>query len=341
MGVILMDSFSSQQVSEAVWVDSGVNKGIWFASVDGAPAAGFNGADGYYKASSGAYTQRSAAPPAADEYRTVAFAIWPRSSEAQGPLPFWVEGSSYPSQSYCDFYVQLADDGSLDIRCGPGAPVIHTTPLNTVPMDAWSWISYTCQWSAAPYWSVSVNGAEVASSAVHGTASVLGESWNYITTATQDSSGSYYMDDFIATSDQATIPPTKVIDLVPASTATGEWTGSDGNSVDNHLLVSDYSDTATYVEAGSAGLTDLYGHGHTFTSDPMAIQVIGSMRYDGIGNNGMDLVLKSGTAESTLSAVPVDAWTSYLMEVQDVDPNTGAAWTAAAANALTFGVRST
>lgn len=343
MGVILMDSFSSQPVSEALFPDSSTNKGVWFTNT-GDPGSGYNGVDGYYKGTSGAYLRmyRPALAPSIGDYRTVAFALWPRSTEVQGALPFWCESSSgYPSSSFADFFVELLSDASLEIRCGPSAPVVHTTAPNTVPMDAWSWISYTCQWSTTPYWSVSVNGVEVADSATYGGGSVTGENWHYFALGNKDSGGSYYMDDLIITSDQAAIPPTKVVDLIPISTSQGQWTGSDGNSVDNHLLVADFADQATYVEAATTGLTDLYGHGYTFVDDPLAIQVVGSMRYDGIGANGSELVLASGASEATRPAVPVDAWTVYTMDPQDNDPNTGAAWTAAAANAVTFGVRST
>lgn len=343
MGVILMDSFSSQLVSEALFPDSGANKGNWYTNTE-EPGSGFGGVDGYYKGTSGSYMMRHRPDlaPSIGDYRTVAFAIWPRSTENQGPLPFWGESNSnYPTSLYNDFFVSIQSDGSVRVHCGPGAAQVHQTAPGVVPMDAWSWISYTCQWSTTPYWSVSVNGVEIANSATYGGGSVTGEAWNFFPTGNVDSAGSFYMDDLILTTDQAAVPPMKVVDLIPASTAQGQWTGSDGNSADNHLLVRDFADTATYVEAPTAGLTDLYGHGYTFTAAPLAVQVIGSMRYDGIGANGSALVLKSGTAEATRPAVPVDAWTIYTMDPQGKDPNTAAPWTAAAANALTFGVRST
>lgn len=125
--------------------------------------------------------------------------------------------------------------------------------------------------------------------------------------------------------------------------ASSQWTGSDGDSVDNYLLVRDYppSGDATYVEAGSGGLVDSYAMGDLSLSgysDVLRVWVEGVGLGTVIGES-VQLRLVSGAATVDSAARPL--LTTNRRVISDdflVDPNTGLAWNEAGINGLECGV---
>lgn len=83
----------------------------------------------------------------------------------------------------------------------------------------------------------------------------------------------HYFDvgDYLYYDDEDPIIPDSRVDVIElASTTAVGWTGSDGDQVDNHLLLNDAGpsvDTASYVKAESSGLVDTY----TLASLPSAL----------------------------------------------------------------------
>jgi len=138
-----------------------------------------------------------------------------------------------------------------------------------------------------------------------------------------------------------------VVAIRPTSTPVTGWTGSDGNQVDNHLLVDDSSWTdADYVAAAAVDLVDKYG-----LEDPgelVANEYIGhvwgiaaSRCTVGDGTVKMAVGLRTHntdywSADQTLTATYMGKLTDYHW----LNPNTGARWNMDELNALQIAIKS-
>lgn len=123
-----------------------------------------------------------------------------------------------------------------------------------------------------------------------------------------------------------------------------DFTGSDGNSVDNYLLVDDAptpDSDSTYVAAGIAGDTDTYAMSDlsaVTSATVFGVQVGTLARHEGAGGTYRH-AHRRGTTDSFGSAKTPGAsygWDAYVWEQ---DPAAGpGAWTVANVNASEFGV---
>lgn len=121
-----------------------------------------------------------------------------------------------------------------------------------------------------------------------------------------------------------------------------QWGGSDGNSIDNHLLVDDpdQPDTADYIEALETGKRDLYHfQDPTFAGKVLAIDVLSHCSAPDGGSPKIKSVVKAGTGEIAVGAgtVPAVAWATRTDTIHTLDP-TGALWTTGKVAAAQFGV---
>jgi hypothetical protein len=123
-----------------------------------------------------------------------------------------------------------------------------------------------------------------------------------------------------------------------------QWTGSDGNSTNNSLLVDEANSSATdYVLASTAGLTDLYALGDVPTTD--AVYGYRQLTYAGKSDGGTPPVLKpvtkgqSGTVREEAGLTLSTTYATYASAWRTTDPD-GNALTPARINAMQVGVRS-
>lgn len=136
--------------------------------------------------------------------------------------------------------------------------------------------------------------------------------------------------------------------LPNANGDSSQWVGSDGNSTDNYLLVDDNpaNDATDYVSTTLSSQKDLYNlasmpalaaGGTIITVQPFFI----GLRMDAGVVTALQPGIKSGTTESWGTAQNLTtAYAAYRGTIHETDPNTGAAWTEAAVNALQAGVQS-
>lgn len=139
-----------------------------------------------------------------------------------------------------------------------------------------------------------------------------------------------------------------VLTRVPnANGASSAWTGSDGNSVDNYLLVDDpAANTTDYVKASTSGLDDLYGAEDvpsTYTvisyrqttwfskSDAGTPPAIIPIQKGNSGGVRTEATIAAGTLSTTQQAV--------TSAINTTDPD-GNALTPTRINAMQIGVRS-
>ena len=124
---------------------------------------------------------------------------------------------------------------------------------------------------------------------------------------------------------------------------TSQWDGSDGNQVDNYLMIDDQyvGDTAEYIEAQAAAEVDL------FTYENLALDVLGVKAVKCVS-----LVEKTAAGPRTIRAKCRSNGTNYDGDTEtmpeggyryshyiwETDPDTSSLWLEAAVNAAEFGV---
>jgi hypothetical protein len=121
-----------------------------------------------------------------------------------------------------------------------------------------------------------------------------------------------------------------------------DFTGSDGNSVDNHLLVNEFSpDTTTYAGSATEGEYDLYALDNLPTTDGtiLAIQVEKYAAKDDFGSKYGRSVIRTNSVDypQTSDALSLTPAYSYKTEIIEENPNTTSAWTPTEVNALEAG----
>ncbi len=119
-----------------------------------------------------------------------------------------------------------------------------------------------------------------------------------------------------------------------------QFTGSDGNSTDNYLLVDAAAPNSTdYVQSSTVGHKDLYGV-QNMTSTPTTIfdvAVCGSVLKTDAGSRDIRLLLKSSTTEVEGSTFSLSTSRERKASGFETDPATSAAWTVSGVNGIQIG----
>lgn len=129
-----------------------------------------------------------------------------------------------------------------------------------------------------------------------------------------------------------------------ANGATSGFTGSDGNSVDNYLLVDEtnYS-AADYVDGAAVGNKDTYGFGDLAVSTGTVYGVsvnINGLRTDTDPRSVAPVVRHSGT-DYDGSNIALAAGATWHQQAFETNPGTGVAWTVADVNGAEIGMKVT
>lgn len=123
-----------------------------------------------------------------------------------------------------------------------------------------------------------------------------------------------------------------------------QFTGSDGNSTDNYLLVDDNpTDTADYVFAATSGLKDSYGVEDLPLSatSVVGVRAVAKCAKSGAGSAGMSVFVREGSTDTFGPDVPLSTSFSWQGDtIRETAPSTGVAWTISGVNGMEIGVRS-
>jgi hypothetical protein len=119
--------------------------------------------------------------------------------------------------------------------------------------------------------------------------------------------------------------------------------GSDGNSVDNYLLVDESAPNGDtdYVQSGTSGDKDTYNFpnmSHT-PSSINGIQICMNAKKDDSGTRSISSVIRSGGTDTNGTTQALSTSYAYYLQISETDPNTSAAWTKAGFDAAEFGQR--
>lgn len=125
-----------------------------------------------------------------------------------------------------------------------------------------------------------------------------------------------------------------------ANGGSSQFTGSDGNSTDNYLLVDAAAPNGTdYVQSSTVSHKDLYGvqdMSHTPTSI-FDVAVCGSVLKTDAGSRDIRLLAKSVATEVEGSTFSLSTSRERKVSGFETDPNTSAAWTKSGFDAMQIG----
>lgn len=136
-----------------------------------------------------------------------------------------------------------------------------------------------------------------------------------------------------------------VIRRLPNANGTySQFTGSDGNSVNNYQLVDEApSDTSDYTFATTSAQKDSYGVEDlpAATVSVVGVRAVAKTSKSGAGLAGMTVFVRENATDTFGPDVPLS--TSYSWQgddIRELAPSTAAAWTVSDVNAMEIGVRS-
>ncbi len=118
--------------------------------------------------------------------------------------------------------------------------------------------------------------------------------------------------------------------------------GSDANSTDNYQLVDESpADTADYVGSATDNQKDTYNLAALteLTGTVFAVQNVAHVLKTDAGARSVALVTRSNGADYDSADIAVGTSAAFVENVREVDPDTSAAWTIAAVNAMEVGVK--
>lgn len=127
--------------------------------------------------------------------------------------------------------------------------------------------------------------------------------------------------------------------LSPTGDDTATFVGSDADSIDNYLLVDEVPpDGADYVESDTVANDDRYTLAdRTLTGDIIAVKATAKALKDDANPRGLKLIVESGATTDTSADKPLAESSQTFEHILVDDPDTAAAWTTSAVNALVGG----
>lgn len=179
---------------------------------------------------------------------------------------------------------------------------------------------------------IRVNGSTIHSGALGGSGTVASMSMKRL-----DASQPWWIDDVYAT-DGTFLGPVQVTNIQPSGNGNrSQLVGSDGNSTDNYLLVSDGSDS-TYVESATATEGDSYAFDNLSSSETVHGVVLTWRASDPLGGgDSMKPLVRSGTTDYYGTTQVLSGSPQTYFHAWDTDPDTATAWTTTGVDAAEFG----
>lgn len=135
----------------------------------------------------------------------------------------------------------------------------------------------------------------------------------------------------------------KIETLYPNADGTNsQLMGSDGNQVNNYLLVDEAGAPVTtdYVSSAVVGEKDTYNFTNlaTTTGPVMGVQISNYAIKTDAGSRSIKALTISSGNTATGTSIPLQTTYNAQLQVQETNPNGGGAWTIATVNAAEFGV---
>ena len=276
----------------------------------------------------------------------------------------WRVGVAYNLQTYTNGHqmLYLSDGGTQQVTLNvenrnivvrhAGTSTVICQSTRAFNPKVW----YHIEWYIVVADSISTNGCvvrvngEVWASANSGdTKNSSNASADRVSSLGATSTG-YYLDDLYVYHDSVTTSPTfsgdlRVVQLTPNANGNySQFTGSDGNSTDNYLLVDDTTtvdDDTTYVESDVVSNKDSYGLSN-LASTPASIKGVAinvvAKKGDAGARTGRTFFRISGTDYESSDFSPATSYANHI-HIAENSPATAAAWTESEVNGMEAGVK--
>lgn len=233
---------------------------------------------------------------------------------------------------------------TIAVYRGNGTLLGSVTGL-TMWYSTWYWLEWQINFSASGAFKIWFGPSLV----LNGTGNTITTANSYYNVIRQDHAGFrtvcfdnlYVFDNSGSAPTNNNIGEMRVVSVFPS--AAGDSTQFTASSGANYTCVDDsYSDgDSTYVYAAVAPKKDLYNMGDV-SGTPLVIYAVTLKtiaKRDDTEAHTISSVLKSGTVESYGATITPTSAYEMFTDYFTADPNTGAAWTLAAVNAVQAGVR--
>jgi hypothetical protein len=257
-----------------------------------------------------------------------------------------------------NFFIRFIDTGTNQIvisqTATSGIAISRNATLlsQTGPVlsqSSWIYLEFKITFhSSAGSYELRLNGAPALSQSGINTQNTANAYANQL--MLNSGSDSYYDDlymlDTTGSANNDFLGDVRIYTLMPSGNGTySQWTGSDGNTVDNYLLVDDpanHDTDTTYVETNTVNNVDTYAlQDVPSTATVYGVQLNMVSRKTDAGTRGISPVLRSGGADYVGTERIQSSSYQWFGQLYDQNPSGPANWTATSVNALEAGVKVT
>jgi hypothetical protein len=236
----------------------------------------------------------------------------------------------------------LTATNQLTLTTGASGTVFATS-VATIDPTGWNRIDWLANISDTGAYEVRLNGTTIITGASADQRNGVLTGVTAVRFILGVSTSPLAIDDLHIRNDNTFQPDMVVETLVPnGNGAESDLIGSDGNSVNNYLLVDELpAASADFVTSATVGDRDLYAHTDltTLVGVPKAVQIhVNGQKSDAGAAAIIPVMRLAGGTEWEGASVGLATTAAYLAsEIREVDP-AGAAWTVASVNGSEFGV---
>lgn len=325
---------------------------------------GFGGQDYAFKwdLSSSSYTTSSASPRTPGGYRGAfanggtLFKTIPTSSKVITGAGFTVANNIFWISFYGDAgatqhitITRNTSTGFIEIRRGSSGGVLLATGTTPIFINQWNYIEVSCTVSdTVGEVHVRLNGlptdevSYVGDTKNAGTATNIDRVSYYAGSGPAGSAADVYILNDSGTANNNFLGDVVVRTLSPAGNgAYSQLTGSDGNQIDNYLLVDEHPYSGVdYAGSSVAGAKDTYAIADlpAGVTSVYGLQVNGMMAKSDASLGQARYVLRSGgTDYPGVTRALTTTFTGYY-ELHETDPSTGLSWTPSGVNSVEPGM---
>jgi hypothetical protein len=248
--------------------------------------------------------------------------------------------------------VRVTSGGNVIVeRYNGGSPQNIVTAASVIALDTWAYLEFRIVISdTVGELEIRVNGTTVSSQTGIDTKDSISTTIDAVSLGNNSASGYTYFDDLYLCDSGGSYCNTFLGDVridayLPAGNGNSSaFVGSDADSTNNYLLVDESSpdDDTTYVESNTPSAKDTYAFTE-MTHNPaeiIATQLCAMGKKTDAGSRTIHLVTRSGgTDYDTASALAFGTSYGIKTKIDEVDPNTSAAWSKTNLNNAEFGIK--
>lgn len=248
--------------------------------------------------------------------------------------------------------LRLTNSYHLEVRRGGNRTSIPGTLLgtstNSLSVDTWYYIEFKCLIGNSGSFELRVDGFTEASASGVDTSESAVTTFNSVGWGGAGSAVSsiIYIDDIYVLDTNGSVN-NDFLGVVTVETLSpngngnySQFTGSDGNSVDNYLLVDESPpNISDFVESSNTGDKDTYTFENLSAGVTIhAVQIDTYAQAEAGGSRDLKNITRISGTDYNLGTKTFEVSDTYNLDIQEISPATSLAWTESEVNGLEFGV---